>query len=62
MSRVGKMPITVPQGVDVSVGAEQISVKGVQGTLTRKLNALVAGARIVRAELAKTAARRKSMR
>ena len=42
MSRVGKMPITVPQGVDVSVSAEQISVKGAQGTLTRKLNALVA--------------------
>jgi large subunit ribosomal protein L6 len=42
MSRVGKMPITVPQGVDVSVTAEQISVKGAQGTLTRKLNALVA--------------------
>ena len=33
MSRVGKMPITVPQGVDVSVTAEQISVKGAQGTL-----------------------------
>ena len=42
MSRVGKMPITVPQGVDISVTAEQISVKGAQGTLTRKLNALVA--------------------
>ena len=42
MSRVGKMPITVPQGVDVSVTAEQISVKGAQGTLTRKVNALVA--------------------
>jgi large subunit ribosomal protein L6 len=42
MSRVGKMPITVPQGVDVSINAEQISVKGAQGTLTRKLNALVA--------------------
>jgi large subunit ribosomal protein L6 len=41
MSRVGKMPITVPKGVDVSVTAEQISVKGAQGTLTRKLNALV---------------------
>ena len=41
MSRVGKMPITVPQGVDVSVSAEQISVKGTQGTLTRKVNALV---------------------
>jgi large subunit ribosomal protein L6 len=42
MSRVGKMPIAVPQGVDVSVSAEQISVKGAQGTLTRKVNPLVA--------------------
>ena len=42
MSRIGKMPITVPQGVDISVTAEQISVKGAQGTLTRKVNALVA--------------------
>ena len=33
MSRVGKMPITLPQGVDVSVSAEQISVKGAQGTV-----------------------------
>ncbi|HEY2926118.1 50S ribosomal protein L6 [Piscinibacter sp.] len=41
MSRVGKMPITVPQGVDVSINAEQISVKGSLGTLTRRLNALV---------------------
>jgi large subunit ribosomal protein L6 len=28
MSRVGKMPIAVPQGVDVSISAEQITVKG----------------------------------
>ena len=42
MSRVGKMPITVPQGVEVAINAEQISVKGVQGTLVRKVNALVA--------------------
>jgi large subunit ribosomal protein L6 len=42
MSRVGKMPIAVPQGVEVSISAEQISVKGAQGTLTRKVNALVA--------------------
>ena len=41
MSRVGKMPITVPQGVDVSVNAEQISVKGAQGTLIRKGSPLV---------------------
>ena len=41
MSRVGKMPITVPKGVDVSVTAEQISVKGTLGTLVRPVNALV---------------------
>ena len=41
MSRVGKMPIAVPQGVDVSVTAEQISVKGAMGTLTRRANSLV---------------------
>jgi len=41
MSRVGKMPITVPQGVDVSITADQISVKGALGTLKRPVNALV---------------------
>jgi len=41
MSRVAKMPVTVPQGVDVSITAEQISVKGSQGTLVRAANALV---------------------
>lgn len=41
MSRVAKMPVTVPQGVDVSITAEQISVKGAQGTLVRPAHALV---------------------
>lgn len=41
MSRVGKMPIAVPKGVDVSVNAEQISVKGSLGTLVRPVNGLV---------------------
>jgi large subunit ribosomal protein L6 len=41
MSRVGKMPITVPQGVDVAVTGEQITVKGGNGTLSRPLSALV---------------------
>lgn len=41
MSRVGKMPITLPQGVDVQIKEDQISVKGAQGTLTRALNNLV---------------------
>jgi len=35
------MPITLPQGVDLTIGAEQISVKGAQGTLSRTLNPLV---------------------
>jgi len=42
MSRVGKMPIDVPQGVDVSITAEKISVKGSLGTLVRPVNGLVA--------------------
>ena len=42
MSRVGKMPIAVPQGVDVSITAEQIRVKGALGTLERAANPLVA--------------------
>lgn len=41
MSRVGKMPIAVPQGVDVAVTADQITVKGANGTLTRPANGLV---------------------
>jgi len=42
MSRVGKMPIAVPQGVDVQITAEQITVKGANGTLNRAANPLVA--------------------
>jgi len=42
MSRVGKMPIALPQGVDVSITAEKISVKGSLGTLVRPVNSLVA--------------------
>lgn len=41
MSRVGKMPIAVPQGVDVKIAAEQITVKGANGTLVRAANPLV---------------------
>ena len=41
MSRVGKMPITVPQGVDVQITADQITVKGAAGTLVRSNSTLV---------------------
>ena len=42
MSRVGKMPVTIPAGVDVSINAEQVSVKGAGGQLAVAVNALVA--------------------
>ena len=41
MSRVGKMPVTIPAGVDVSVKADLISVKGAGGLLSLNANALV---------------------
>ncbi|TFZ02081.1 50S ribosomal protein L6 [Ramlibacter humi] len=41
MSRVGKMPVAVPQGVDVQIKEDQISVKGAGGTLSLANNALV---------------------
>lgn len=41
MSRVGKMPVVVPAGVDVSIKEDQISVKGAGGQLAIAANALV---------------------
>jgi large subunit ribosomal protein L6 len=41
MSRVGKMPVAIPQGVDVSTKEDQINVKGAGGNLSLALNALV---------------------
>ena len=41
MSRVGKAPVAVPQGVDVAIKQDQISVKGAGGTLSLAQNALV---------------------
>jgi len=42
MSRVGKMPVAVPAGVDVQVSAQEITIKGAQGTLKQAANDLVA--------------------
>ena len=41
MSRVAKMPVVVPAGVDVSVKDGQINVKGAGGALALAQNALV---------------------
>jgi large subunit ribosomal protein L6 len=41
MSRVGKSPVAVPQGVDVAIKEDQISVKGAGGNLSLAQNSLV---------------------
>lgn len=41
MSRVGKMPIALPQGAEVAISAAQIAVKGPLGSLIQSLNGLV---------------------
>jgi large subunit ribosomal protein L6 len=37
MSRIGRLPITVPEGVDITLDGRIITVAGPKGTLTRQL-------------------------
>ena len=37
MSRIGKLPITIPAGVDVVIDGSTVTVKGPKGTLTQKI-------------------------
>jgi large subunit ribosomal protein L6 len=41
MSRIGKLPVTLPKGVDVTVNGQQVSVKGPKGELRRTFHPLV---------------------
>ena len=41
MSRVGKLPVVIPQGVDVAINGETVSVKGTGGQMSLVLNSLV---------------------
>ena len=36
MSRIGRMPITVPAGVDVKIDGSVVTVKGPKGTITKE--------------------------
>jgi len=38
MSRVGKSPITIPAGVELSIAGNVVTVKGKLGTLTQEVN------------------------
>ena len=41
MSRIGRMPITIPSGVEVNISGQSISVKGPKGTLNHVLPELI---------------------
>jgi len=38
MSRIGRLPITVPSGVDVTIDGREVTVKGPKGSLSRSLH------------------------
>ncbi len=38
MSRIGKLPIAVPQGVQVDIQGNKVTVRGPKGTLSRELH------------------------
>ena len=38
MSRIGRLPITVPSGVDVTIDGRNVTVKGPRGSLSRSLH------------------------
>ncbi|MBR3767954.1 MAG: 50S ribosomal protein L6 [Clostridia bacterium] len=42
MSRIGRLPITVPAGVDVTIDGSNVTVKGAKGTLTGTFNSNMA--------------------
>lgn len=42
MSRIGKMPILLPQGVEVDIKGSEVRVKGPNGELSRSFNSAIA--------------------
>ena len=38
MSRIGKMPVQVPDGIEVSVSGQTVTVRGPKGTLTQEFH------------------------
>ena len=41
MSRIGKMPVAVPSGVEITLNGQALSVKGPKGTLTHNFPELI---------------------
>ena len=38
MSRIGKIPVKIPQGVEVTVEGSQLTIKGPKGSISRKFH------------------------
>lgn len=41
MSRIGKLPVALPQGVEVTIKGQKVDVKGPKGSLSREIHPLV---------------------
>lgn len=41
MSRIGRMPIAIPAGVEVKLDGQKITVKGPKGTLTQEIHPVI---------------------
>jgi len=41
MSRIGKSPVTIPSGVEVTLNGTTVSVKGPKGTLIQEIDSCV---------------------
>ncbi|MEY4493347.1 MAG: hypothetical protein RL355_696 [Actinomycetota bacterium] len=45
MSRIGRLPVNVPAGVDITINGAEVTVKGPKGTLTHNVAAPIAVAK-----------------
>ena len=41
MSRIGRMPVAIPSGVEVNISGQSVSIKGPKGTLSHVLPELI---------------------
>ncbi len=51
MSRIGRLPVTVPSGVEVTLDGQQVSVKGPKGTLAHRVAEPITVARAENGEI-----------
>ena len=60
MSRIGRLPVPVPAGVDVTINGQDITVKGPKGTLSRTISEPISIARAEDGSIVVTRPRRRA--